>query len=236
MREVGMEQVMKMPGIAKEQAYHSIHKTGKTEPPPVFPWQQWALSHLEADSAENILHLGCGRGALTRKIASTISVHTELVGVDNSFELLHQAEALTRNRTERRIQWLMGNWDHIFYPDQSFDRIITDFVLTTTTQWPVVLSELSRLTRPGGRIILLTHGPRDTFLARIAHRIWYWSETYRRFTGLPTRPCCVSHPTIAEIVQVLSPQFALLTSQQWLGGFVEGLLLENVGPSNPFLL
>ena len=205
----------------------SVHNTGKSDPPPVHPWQQWTLSVLAAEAAENILHVGCGRGDLTRSISSHIPVHAELVGVDNSFELLHQAEELTRSRRERRIQWIMGNWDHILYPDQSFDRIVMEFVLNTTASWPLVLFELRRLMRPGGRIILLTHGPHDTLLSKISHRLWHWSESYRRFTGLPARPMCQSHPTSAEIARTLSPEFSLLDSHQWLGGFVEGLLLEH---------
>jgi ubiquinone/menaquinone biosynthesis C-methylase UbiE len=192
----------------------------------ILPWHRWILENGMFETASTILDLGCGNGTLARHIVTRSSAQTELIGVDASLEFLAQAEKQSRSRQEQRIQWIVGSWNHILYPDKSFDRVILEYLPDSPVEWKILLSELTRLVQQEGRVIILIPGRKTSVLSRSAHGLWRQVQKYRRFVGLPNRTVPQSIPTASEIFQELSPEFTWQSSRQWLGGYVEGVSLQ----------
>jgi ubiquinone/menaquinone biosynthesis C-methylase UbiE len=218
------EQVTSVQSIVKSRLIANSKRSHRSRH--VWPWQKWALEQVHAQKTETILDLGCGKGEMARQLIAGMGPSGEIVAVDPSPELLHEAEILSGKDGERSIQWMIGTHRHIFYRDKSFDKILSEFVLDSH-HIDEALSELQRLISNRGRVVLLCFGPTNTHLARISRRFWTWVVAYHRFVGLPVRQFFINPLDLPSLEGLLpSYHFAHISSRQWLGGFIYGLSME----------
>ncbi|SMC06276.1 ubiE/COQ5 methyltransferase family protein [Sulfobacillus thermosulfidooxidans DSM 9293] len=213
-----------MQSVAKTHTSTRHHSSRRSSH--VWPWHEWALEHMEPAKAASILDLGCGKGHMARSLITEMGPYGEIVAVDPSPELLHEAENRSQSDIERRIQWMMGTHHHVFYPDNSFDRILTEFILDAYYA-DDILQEVQRLICDRGRVVFLCYGTPTNHLARFAQHLWHWIVSYHRFVGLPSRNF-LNNPIDIQQLAVLLPSynFQVISSQQWLGGFIYGLTVE----------
>jgi len=72
------------------------------------------------------------------------------------------AEKRARIRMARAkvpIEWTPGSGEKLMFPDASFDTVITTLVLCTKHgDVRIILSEIKRVLKPGGRYLFLEHG------------------------------------------------------------------------------
>ncbi len=211
---------------------HLVARNKRSQPSRhLWPWQKWALEQMHPSNSETILDLGCGRGELARHLIAKMGSSGDIVAVDPSPELLHEAEMLSHHDTERRIQWMIGTHHQIFYRDKSFDKILSEFVLDSV-DIDETFSELQRLINNHGHVVLLCYGTVNNQLARMARRFWNGVVSYHRFVGLPVRQY-LSNSLDLESLQSLLPSyhFSHVSSQKWFGGFIYGLTIEYHDPS-----
>jgi len=106
---------------------------------------------------ERALDVGTGAGALALALAPIVR---EVVGVDRVPELL----TLARERAHglAHVTFVEGDAEHLSFEDGSFDLAGTLRTLHHVP-WPErVVAELARVTRPGGRILVVDQlGPVD---------------------------------------------------------------------------
>lgn len=105
---------------------------------------------------QRVLDVGCGTGGWLIGMAQSFPAMTELVGVDINGKMISyareraQAEQLKERVTFRVMDALHG----LNFPDAAFDLVnlrLGDSWLRTW-DWPELLSEFQRVTRPGGII------------------------------------------------------------------------------------
>jgi ubiquinone/menaquinone biosynthesis C-methylase UbiE len=96
---------------------------------------------------DRALDVGCGAGALALAFAPYVR---EVVGVDRVPELLEQA----RSRAPANASFVEGDAMHLPFDDGSFDLSGTLRTLHHVQRPELVLAELARVTRPGGRILV----------------------------------------------------------------------------------
>jgi ubiquinone/menaquinone biosynthesis C-methylase UbiE len=107
-----------------------------------------------------VLDIGCGPGGWLLETAFRYP-HMELTGIDISWRMIEyaRAEAQARRLTDGVEFLVMDALRPLEFPDASFDlvnmRLGSSFLLVT--DWPRLLSELLRVTRPGG-IVRVTDG------------------------------------------------------------------------------
>jgi len=107
-----------------------------------------------------VLDIGCGPGGWLLETAFRYP-HMELTGIDISWRMIEyaRAEAQARRLTDGVEFLVMDALHPLEFPDASFDlvnmRLGSSFLLVT--DWPRLLSELLRVTRPGG-IVRVTDG------------------------------------------------------------------------------
>jgi len=104
-------------------------------------YRDHAVRELQADRSHRILDVGCGTGLNFPRLPSHI------VGIDPSAGLLK----IARRRAPRLS---MGIGQNLPFPNATFDRVLSTYVLTTVPDWPRALSEMARVLRPGGRLVL----------------------------------------------------------------------------------
>ena len=97
---------------------------------------------------ERALDVGTGAGALALALAPIVR---EVVGVDRVPELL----ALARERAPANVTFVEGDAEHLPFDDGSFDLAGTQRTLHHVPRPELVLAELVRVTRPGGRLLVV---------------------------------------------------------------------------------
>lgn len=112
---------------------------------------------------ESAVDVGTGAGALALALAPLVH---EVVGVDRVPELLAKA----RERAARlpNVSFVEGDAERLPFDDFSFDLAATLRTLHHVARPEVVLAELVRVTRPGGRLLVIDQIAPDDPLAALA--------------------------------------------------------------------
>ena len=97
---------------------------------------------------EYALDVGCGAGALALALAAHVGA---VVGVDPVPELL----ALARDRAPANATFLEGDGTSLAFDDGSFDLTGTVRTLHHVARPELVLAEMTRVTRPRGRMLVV---------------------------------------------------------------------------------
>src|SRR5450830_24342 len=130
-----------------------------------------------------ILEVGVGTGISLPDYARV----NRLVGVDLSEPMLRKAQARVAEHGLRNVEALaVMDAEHLALPDQSFDVVVAQYVITAVPHPEATLDEFARVIRPGGEIVLINHigaesGPRrlfETCFAPLARRLG-WRPEFR---------------------------------------------------------
>jgi demethylmenaquinone methyltransferase/2-methoxy-6-polyprenyl-1,4-benzoquinol methylase len=127
-------------------------------------WKRRLVKLAAVGSGDRALDLCCGTGDVALALAEQ---GAEVVGLDFSEPML----AVARRRggqgsgDERRAsgspRFLRGDAQSIPFPDGSFDAVTVSYGLRNLASWKLGLSEMMRVARPGGRLLVLDFGKPD---------------------------------------------------------------------------
>ncbi len=128
-------------------------------------FQVWAdiLLRLELRGDEQILDMGCGRGAVLLMVASLLP-HGKATGVDlwKTYEQSGNALSVTQQNAQReavadRVALQTGDMQKLPFPDGSFDVVVSSLAIHNIRQpdgRKQALSEAVRVLKPGGRLVI----------------------------------------------------------------------------------
>ena len=136
-----------------ELAYHS---------PEIVRQRERTLDVLAAVSGERIVDVGCGPGLLAHDIAAAVGDTGRVIGIDPSTAMLDLAEK--RCAALGNVELLEGGATCLALPDNSVDAICCTQVLLYVADSAKALSEMHRVLKPGGRVLVLETDWRSTVL------------------------------------------------------------------------
>ena len=148
------------------------------------PGRRAAISAAEEICGPNggrILEVGVGTGISLPNYAPA----NKLVGIDISAPMLRRARQRVDEHHLHNVETLaVMDAQHLAVPDESFDAVVAQFVITTVPDPEATLDEFTRVIRPGGEIILVNHigaesGPRyllDKTIAPVARWLGWRTE------------------------------------------------------------
>ncbi len=100
---------------------------------------------------DTVLDVACGSGIVACAFASVAS---RVTGIDITPAMLEQAQALARQRGLTNLAWRRGRGEALPFPDDSFSIVVSRYAFHHVLQPDVVLSEMARVCRFGGRVLI----------------------------------------------------------------------------------
>lgn len=151
-----------------------------------YPFALRALGIGDRGAGATLLDYGCGPGLIAERIARTRDVR--VIGVDASAEMLaiaNGAHAHPRVRHHRVLSNQLA-----FLPDASVDAAMCCFVfivLPSREQLLAIATEVCRVLRPGGRLVVLDPNPDHTGVPFTTFRCGEPGASYRDGDPRPAR-------------------------------------------------
>lgn len=118
------------------------------------PGRRRAFHYLDRRPHQKILEIGIGPG-------STLEYYppqTEVVGIDISPAMIEQAKAKAQ-RLNSGCRFILKVMDaaNLEFPDNTFDALMSAYVITTVSDPQRVCREMLRVVKPGGKFIVVNH-------------------------------------------------------------------------------
>lgn len=117
---------------------------------------------------KSILDVGSGAGQIAGHLLEFADRDAQITCTDLSSQMLRRAR--TRLKSDRP-EFVVADLTALPFADASFDGVTCGYVLEHVPDTRAGLSEISRVMKKGGRMLLLT--TEDTFSGAWTSRIWY---------------------------------------------------------------
>jgi ArsR family transcriptional regulator len=121
-------------------------------------WAAWSRALGQLLPPLEVADLGCGEGYLTIEAARWAA---RVIAVDRSDAVLERAKGLARRRRVSNVVWKRGELDKLPIKDHAVDVALLSQALHHAHDPARAVSEAARITKPGGRVLVLdlrTHG------------------------------------------------------------------------------
>jgi len=119
-------------------------------------------------AGKTILDVGCGDGWDLKQLMKKEAI---CYGIDSSKALVNVAQ---KNIPSAKI--IEGNMESLPYENSSFDVILSKYAIQTSTNVPLVLSEMDRVLKTGGTMVYLAVHPLRQFLEKKKHPKDYFEQ------------------------------------------------------------
>ena len=111
------------------------------------------IESLNLRPGHRVLEVGVGTGISL----GAYPPYVHVVAIDPSQEMLAQAAAKARENQWGHIELHQGDALNLDFPDNSFDDVTTFHVMTVVPDPVRMMSEMVRVCKPGGRIVIVNH-------------------------------------------------------------------------------
>ena len=112
---------------------------------------QLLIDMANASPHHRSLDVACGPGLVVLAFARVVA---SAVGLDTTAAMLDRARVLQRRQSSHNVEWVCGDIHKLPVPDLSFDIVTCRFAFHHFLHAKKALAEMTRATRPGGRIVV----------------------------------------------------------------------------------
>lgn len=113
-----------------------------------------AADQLAPRPGQRLLDAGCGTGTMTRRLAELVAPDGAVVGIDASDIMLTEARRRIGGPSPP-VEFRWGDVTQLDLADASFDGAYCERVFQHLVAPAAALAELGRVTRPGGRVVVV---------------------------------------------------------------------------------
>ena len=118
-------------------------------------WKQYAIDIANVKKGDAILDLASGTGDLIKLYHKKIGNSGRIVSSDINEAMLDEGKRNLINSGVLGIEFVQANAEKLPFEDNSFDLVSIAFGLRNVTDKDKALSEMSRVLKPGGILIVL---------------------------------------------------------------------------------
>jgi demethylmenaquinone methyltransferase/2-methoxy-6-polyprenyl-1,4-benzoquinol methylase len=120
-------------------------------------WRKKLVTMSQAKAGDAVLDCATGTGDLAIEFKRTVGTNGQVTGTDFCEEMLRPAPAKARSR-RLNIRFEKADVMHLQYADNSFDVVSISFGIRNVENPLQALREMARVTKPGGRVMVLEFG------------------------------------------------------------------------------
>ncbi len=136
--------------------------------PEILFYRRWRKNFWKQIKGADVLEIGVGTGKNIPYYPTNASVN----GIDLSKNMLARARRSLMGQTRKQVTLQEMDAQQMTFPDEQFDHIAATFVFCSVPDPVLGLQEALRVTKPGGKLILLEHTLADTlWLAWVMRKI-----------------------------------------------------------------
>ncbi|MFM8322402.1 MAG: class I SAM-dependent methyltransferase [Chloroflexota bacterium] len=121
-------------------------------------WRREAIHRCALQPGQRLLDLGAGTGDLARE-ALRQSPGVQVTAADFTLEMMRIGRQRHAARDPHGLNWSAADATRLPFPAESFDAVVSGFLLRNVNDLPLSLSEQYRVLRPGGRFVSLDTTP-----------------------------------------------------------------------------
>ncbi len=127
-----------------------------------------AVGYINAQPIDTALEVGVGTGLALPHYRADLAV----TGIDYSEDMLEKARARVQKAQLRNVRALhqMDARD-LDFPDASFDLVAAMHIVSVVPEPERVMSEIARVCKPGGKVVITNHFAREAGLLSMLERL-----------------------------------------------------------------
>ncbi|MBN2007440.1 MAG: ubiquinone/menaquinone biosynthesis methyltransferase, partial [Anaerolineae bacterium] len=132
-------------------------------------WRKHALARAHVPPGGKLLDIATGTGDVALLAAERLP-DAQIVGADLTLAMLDVAREKARKQAAHRIRWVNSDGLALAFSDNTFDAVISVFMLRNVPDVAQAFAEQVRVIRPGGRVVCLEM----TWPQRFPMRWFFW--------------------------------------------------------------
>lgn len=117
------------------------------------PYGEYLASQIDTANLKTVLEIACGTGRVTRNIRKVLPADVKFYATDISNDMLQIAE---REAGSEGIEFKAEDAQNLSFADNTFDLVVFQFGLMFLPDKNKGLSEIYRVLKPGGKLMLFT--------------------------------------------------------------------------------
>jgi len=124
-------------------------------------WRVEVIRQARLQAGQALLDLGAGTGDLAREALKQVPT-ARVLAADFTIEMMLTG----RSHYEQPQDWSGADALNLPFPEQSFDAVVSGFLMRNVVDVPKALAEQYRVLKPGGRLVVLdTTRPQQNLLS-----------------------------------------------------------------------
>lgn len=156
-------------------------------------WQRVFRTKTGLKPGDHALDVACGTGELSMIMAEQVGGEGRVAGIDLTPGMVEVGRAkVERAGLSGVVSLQTGNALDLPFPDNAFDCVATSFALRNMADIDIAISEMARVTKPGGRVVCmelshptnpLIRNPYHFYFFKIVPWLGRWNERRFRLRG-----------------------------------------------------
>jgi SAM-dependent methyltransferase len=164
---------------------------------------------LALPPSARVLEVGCGTGAMLRFLARREDFTGKAFGVDQCSHFIEAANRFAQaEHVADQLVFQVGNAHRLDHPSATFDVVIAHTLISHVTEPAKVLSEMARVTRPGGTVVIF-----DGDYASLTYA--FPDHGFGHQVDVALTSATFNNPRIMRDLPRLLPEFGLKLTAAW---------------------
>lgn len=139
-------------------------------------WKAVAIEHSGVRRGQRVLDIAGGTGDLTQRFSKLVGPSGEVVLADINDSMLKVGrDKLQDNGVSGNVRFVQANAEMLPFPDNYFDCITIAFGLRNVTDKQKALESMTRVLKPGGRLLVLEFSKTQNPLLTKAYDLYSFS-------------------------------------------------------------
>lgn len=129
--------------------------------------REMAPALLNLSPGMKLLEVGIGTGLSLPLLSKSV----EITGIDLSQKMLDKAHQRVESMGLNNVKLLKMDATKLNFPDNSFDRVLAAYFISTVPDPVKVVQEMKRVCRPGGYLVFLNHFLSDNPMVGLMEKV-----------------------------------------------------------------